>query len=63
MRAAADLRPRGTSVLFTQPTQILAGKELAHSADEHGLVLSELYLQRLGITTPEAERVPWWARW
>jgi ABC-type antimicrobial peptide transport system permease subunit len=48
--------PGGTSVLFTPPTQILAGHDLERSADEHGLVLSELYLQRLGITTREAEQ-------
>jgi ABC-type antimicrobial peptide transport system permease subunit len=48
--------PGGTAVLFTPPTQIIAGQELKRSADEHGLVLSELYLQRLGVTTREAEQ-------
>ncbi len=48
--------PGGTAVLFTPPTQILAGHELTSGADEHGLVLSELYLQRLGITGREAEQ-------
>jgi ABC-type antimicrobial peptide transport system permease subunit len=48
--------PGGTAALFTPPTQVIAGQELTRSAGEHGLVLGELYLQRLGITTPEAER-------
>ncbi len=47
--------PGGTAILFTPPTQIIAGHELTSGADEHGLMLSELYLQKLGITGHEAE--------
>jgi putative ABC transport system permease protein len=46
----------GAELLFAPPTQIIAGQALDRRPDEHGLVLGELYLRRLGLETPEQQR-------
>ena len=46
----------GAELLFGPPRQIIAGKALDLRPDEHGLVLGELYLIRLGVESAEAQR-------
>jgi ABC-type antimicrobial peptide transport system permease subunit len=46
----------GAELLFGPPRQIMAGKALELRPDEHGLVLGEPYLRRLGVESAEAQR-------